>query len=116
MSPTTPRVAVAAVFLLASAPLRAEATGTLDRLVGQVHTRFVEVTKKQPVARQDLALAVRHGAGEVPARLVGAVRDLVMGKLATRGFRGVAAVPPGRRPSGRRGRGAAASSCFWTWR
>ncbi len=92
MSPTTPRVAVAAVFLLASAPLRAEATGTLDRLVGQVHTRFVEVTKKQPVARQDLALAVRHGAGEVPARLVGAVRDLVMGKLATRGFRGVAAV------------------------
>ena len=92
MSSTTPRVVAAALVICAGLAARADSRGTLDRLVAQVNARFSEATKKQAVARQDLALAVRRGAGEVPARLVRAVRDLLMGKLTSRGYRSVAAV------------------------
>ena len=93
MSSIPSRPVAAALVLCASVAVQANSTGTLDRLVGQVFTRFQEATRKQPVAKQDLALAVRRGTGEVPARLVTAVRDLLTGKLSSRGFRSVATVP-----------------------
>ncbi len=97
MASTTPRLAwslTAALVLCAGLAARADSTGTLDRLVGQVDVRFGVATTKQPAAKQDLALSVRRGAGDVPARLVGAVRDLLLGKLTARGYRSVAAVSP----------------------
>ena len=97
MPSATPRLTrsmTAALVLCAGLAARADSTGTLDRLVGQVSARFAEATAKQPVAKQDLALSVRRGAGEVPAPLVAAVRDLLLGKLTARGFRSVATVSP----------------------
>ena len=92
MSPFITRAVTISLLLTSSQVVQADSSGTLDRLVAQVNARFVEATKQQPVARQDLALAMRRGAGEVPPRLVRAVRDLLMGKLTSRGFRSVAAV------------------------
>jgi hypothetical protein len=78
-----------APLLVAPLPEAIGATaGTLDTLAADLDEKLALALKAEALRRSDLALSLRAGDG-VGARLGGAVRALVLGRLAERGLRSV---------------------------
>lgn len=85
-------LAVALLVALAGLGSRAGAVGTLDLLVDDIDAKLADVLAKRKREQIDLALALRRG-GEVTPSLLHVVRDLLVGRLASRGLRSAVQIP-----------------------